>query len=191
MKQIEKEFFLMPTLEILKKIIGMYIVSEVGGIRTGGEIIEAEAYLGEEDPGSFAYGGKKGKKAIPLYGEPGVIYVYLNYGMYYLLNIVTEKKGVAGAILIRGIRPEIGIEEMLKRRRKESIKGLTDGPGKLTIALGIDAKLNGFKVYDKNSPIKLYYGNEYEVGELKFTGRIGITKGAELPYRAILMESDV
>ncbi len=188
MKQVEKEFFLMPTLEILKKIIGMYIVSEVGGIKTGGEIIEAEAYLGEEDPGSFAYGGRKGKKAMPLYGEPGEIYVYLNYGMYYLLNIVTEKKGVAGAILVRGIRPEFGVEEMLKRRRKDNIKGLCDGPGKLTIALGIDTKLNGLKVYDKKSPLRLYYGKEYEISKLKFTGRIGITKGAELPYRAVLIE---
>ncbi len=186
MKQVEKSFFKKNTLEILKNILGMSLISEIGGIKTGGMIVEAEAYLGAEDPGSFAFGGKLTKKSIPLYQEPGTVFVYLNYGMYYLLNIITEPENRAGAILIRGIKPEIGVEEMKKRRKKESIKGLTDGPGKLTIALSIDDKSNGLKVYSKDSPIKLYYNKKIIPSEIKYSGRIGISKGKELPFRAFI-----
>ncbi len=188
MKLVDKKFFQKPTLEILKEIIGMKLISKVGGIETGGMISEAEAYLGENDPGSFAFGGKKTKKSIPLYGEEGNVFIYLNYGMYYLLNIITEPEGKAGAILIRAIIPESGIEKMKERRGKKELKGLTDGPGKLSIALGITDKLNGFKVYDKNSPIQLYYGEKIDKKHLQYTPRIGISRGKELLYRVILRD---
>ena len=188
MKQINKDFFLKPTLEVLKEIIGMKLISETKGIKTGGTIVEAEAYLGENDPGSFAYKGKKTKKSIPLYGEEGTVFVYLNYGMYYLLNIITEPEGKAGAILIRSIIPEIGIEKMKERRGKKDLKDLTNGPGKLSIALGITDKLNGEKVYKKNSPLKIFYGKRFSSKKLIYTGRIGISKGKELPYRLLLKD---
>ncbi len=186
MKQVERDFFLKPTLEILKEIIGMKLISEVDGIKTGGTIVEAEAYLGENDPGSFAYGGKKTKKSIPLYGEEGRIFVYLNYGMYYLLNIITEPQGKAGAILIRAILPEMGVEKMMERRKRKDVKNLTNGPGKLCMALSIGKEHNGFKIYEKESPIKLFYGKKFLPEKLKYTGRIGISKGKKLPYRIVL-----
>jgi len=187
MKQINKRFFEKHTLEILDDILGMFLISEINGIKTGGMIVEAEAYLGADDPGSFAYGGKLTKRSTPLYGEPGNIFVYLNYGIYYLLNIITEGKGKSGAILIRGIKPEFGVEEMMKRRGKDSVKGLTDGPGKLSIALSIDDKFNNFKIYSKDSPLKLFYGERINTSRIKHTGRIGIRNGAELPYRALIL----
>ncbi len=186
MKQVEKDFFKSNTLDILKKIIGMNLVSEIGGVKTGGMIVEAEAYLGENDPGSFAYGGKRTKRSSPLYDEEGTIFVYLNYGMYFLLNIITEPKEKAGAILVRSILPEIGVDIMKKRRGKNILKGLTDGPGKLSIALGITDKLNGYKIYSPSSPLKLFYGKRIPPSKLKFTGRIGISRGQELPYRVLL-----
>ncbi len=188
MKQVEKDFFKRDTLDILNEIIGMKLVSEIGGVKTGGMIVEAEAYLGEKDPGSFAYGGKRTKRSTPLYDEEGTIFVYLNYGMYFLLNIIAEPKEKAGAILIRAILPEIGVETMKKRRGRDTIKGLTDGPGKLSIALGITDKLNGYKIYLPSSPLKLFYGEKIPFRKLKFTGRIGISRGQELPYRAFFKE---
>jgi DNA-3-methyladenine glycosylase len=186
MKQINRNFFKKPTLEILDNILGMSLITEIKGIKTGGMIIEAEAYLGADDPGSFAFGGKLTKRSTPLYGKPGNIFVYLNYGLYYLLNIITEEKEKSGAILIRGIKPEIGIKEMMRRRGKNSIKGLTDGPGKLSIALSIDNKLNNFAIYSEDSPLKLFYGKSINQSKIKHTGRIGIRNGAELPYRALI-----
>ncbi len=186
MEQVKKEFFLKSTLEILREIPGMILSTNINGFLTEGEIVEAEAYLGEEDPGSFAFGGKKGKKALPLYWEPGSVYVYLNYGMYELLNIITEMEGKAGAILIRAINPITGIEEMIKRRGINNLKNLSNGPGKLTIALGIKRDHNGLKVFKKNSPIKLFYGKRYKKEELTFTSRIGIKRGVELPYRVVV-----
>jgi len=184
MKIVKKSFFNNSTLQLFDKLIGMYLISESDGVRTGGMITEVEAYPGEDDPGSFAYKGRKTKKSKPLYHEPGSIYLYLNYGMYFLLNIITEKRGNAGSILIRAIKPEIGVNYMIERRRKK--KNIADGPGKLSIALSLDSSLNGLKVYEKKSILKLYYSDITKKKDIIYTNRIGISKGKNLKYRALL-----
>ncbi len=109
--------------------------------------------MGTDDRASHAYRGRKTKRNAPMFGPPGSIYVYLIYGKYHCLNIVTNKESFPDAVLIRAIHPLIGLEEMAKARKivlppsseipGQLLKSLTGGPGRLTQALGIDLALNG------------------------------------------------
>lgn len=128
---------------LARKLLGKYLITNFGSL-TGGMIIETEAYQGPEDRASHAFNGRRTKRTEVMFKEGGICYVYLIYGLYCLLNIVTNTKDIPHCILIRAIKPEIGIEEMLKRRHKAKIdKTLAGGPGTLTQALGIDRTCNG------------------------------------------------
>ncbi len=107
-----------------------------------GRIVETEAYFGPDDPASHAARRKTPRNLI-MFGKPGVAYIYLNYGIHFLLNVVTERGGVPGAVLIRALEPLLGEELMLKNRPVKSIVQLTNGPGKLTQAMGIDFSFYG------------------------------------------------
>ena len=108
-------FYARPTLEVLEDLIGKVLVHDVRGRRTAGIIVEAEAYIGEDDPACHAAPGPTTRNA-PLYGPPGRAYVYLNYGMHYLVNAVTESEGSPAAVLIRALDPLEGVELMARRR---------------------------------------------------------------------------
>lgn len=182
MKEVSKDFFLLDPLEALPQILGkLLIVNKVGG-----RIVEAEAYLGENDPGSFAYKGRRGIKRDALYREPGTAFIYKTHG-HCLLNIIFLEKGKPGAILIRALEPVYGIEKMKSRRGKTSEKELCSGPGKLTRALGISIDMDGTLVND--GPIKLMDGSLNPEEKIGFSGRIGIREGANLPYRAFIINS--
>ena len=112
-----------------------------------GTIIETEAYFGCDDPASHAYNGITPRSRI-MFGKPGVAYIYFCYGMYHMLNIVTEKAGTAGAVLIRAIIPLEGLEIMMKRRKKSGTRDLVNGPGKITCAYDINMKDNGRDLTD-------------------------------------------
>jgi DNA-3-methyladenine glycosylase len=107
-----------------------------------GIVVETEAYLGVGDPASHACNGPTPRSSI-MFGPPGVAYVYLNYGVHYLLNVVTEKDGTAGAVLLRGLEPVIGIDLMRENRAVKNDIDLSNGPGKLTKALGVTINHNG------------------------------------------------
>jgi DNA-3-methyladenine glycosylase len=110
-------------------------------------IIETEAYCGVEDKASHAYGNRRTKRTETMFSEGGIAYVYLCYGLHHLFNIVANKKDIPHAVLIRAIRPEIGIDTMLKRRHKEClIPSLTNGPGSLCQALGITRIHDGIEL---------------------------------------------
>ena len=151
--KLSESFYSRPTLEVLDDIIGKVLVHTVRGVRTAGVIIEAEAYVGETDPACHAAPGPTLRNR-PLYGPPGRAYVYLNYGMHYLVNAVTEPAGDPAAILIRALEPLEGTTAMRRRReRRRAVSGangrapvedadLCRGPGNLTVALGIDLRQN-------------------------------------------------
>lgn len=146
-------------------------------------IVEAEAYIGEDDPACHAAPGPT-KRNEPLYGPPGVAYVYLNYGMHYLVNAVTEPQGAPAAVLIRALAPLEGIPLMLKRRAngKRPIDqiDLCRGPGNLTKALGITLRENRLDLTDSRLWIE---DRGLEPGRVRWGTRIGITRGAERPWR--------
>lgn len=173
---------------LAKDLLGKLLITEIDGIQTGGIITETEAYS-EIEKGCHAYNKRKTERTKIMFEQGGLSYVYFCYGMHHLFNIVTGKKGIAQAILIRAIQPTIGLEEILKRRNKIKMeKNLCNGPGKICQALGITKMHYGLNLtYDKiwleKSTIKI----EDEI--ISITPRIGIDYAEEdkdLPWRFVL-----
>ncbi len=142
-------------------------------------IIETEAYLGSEDEASHAYCGRTKRNSL-MFGSPGIIYVYLIYGMYHCFNITCEKKDSPGAVLIRSLLPQVGISEMKKRRNKEMLKDIASGPAKLVQALNIDIADNGFSILSESLYI---LDKKIEKFQVECGPRIGISKANKLNYR--------
>src|SRR4030043_2169225 len=155
---LPRKFYGRDTSKVARDLLGKALVKYKGSEMVGGIIMETEAYYGPDDPASHAYNGKTPRSKI-MFGKPGISYVYLCYGMYHLLNIVTENEGCPGAVLIRVLEPVWGIDTM-KERRNLDIR-LTDGPGKLTIALGIDIKDNGKDIVTGENNIYIF---DYRIG---------------------------
>jgi DNA-3-methyladenine glycosylase len=143
--KLSREFYLRPdVLSVAKDLLGkLLVVPGPGGERVSGKIVEVEAYRGPEDRASHAYGGRRTKRTETMYGAGGVAYVYFVYGMYYQFNVVSNAADIPHAILVRALEPVEGIELMRTRRHSHPDHNLTNGPGKLCIAMGIDRRLNG------------------------------------------------
>src|SRR5678809_313727 len=120
-RRLPRSFYERPTLQVLEGLIGKVLVHDLPGRRTSGVITEAEAYVGEDDPACHAAPGPTRRNA-PLYGPPGMAYVYLNYGIHYLVNAVTEAEGWPAAVLIRALEPKDGIPLMRRRRAFRTAK---------------------------------------------------------------------
>ncbi len=141
-RRLARSFFDRPTLIVARELLGQRLVRVRNGRRLAGLITETEAYLGETDLASHARPGRTARNAV-MYGQPGCAYVYFTYGMHWCLNVVTEREGFPSAVLLRAIAPVESVAEMRRRRGPVPEKNLTDGPAKLTQALGIDGRLNG------------------------------------------------
>jgi DNA-3-methyladenine glycosylase len=164
-------------------LLGKKLFTEIDGKRTSGIITETEAYAGILDRGSHAYGGRRTKRTETMYMPGGVAYVYLCYGVHALFNVVTGPSDNPLAVLIRAVFPADGINEIMERR-KHPKKNVADGPGKLTMALGITTAHNAVSLTED-----LIWLEEFAHfdDELVHTGpRIGIDyagEDAKLPYR--------
>jgi DNA-3-methyladenine glycosylase len=142
--KLSREFYTRSNvLTVARELLGkLLVVPARDGKRTSGIIVETEAYRGPQDRASHAYGGRRTNRTETMYGIGGTVYVYFVYGMYNQFNIVTNVNDIPHAVLIRAVEPVGGIELMRKRRHGQSDHNLTNGPGKLCIALGIDRKLD-------------------------------------------------
>jgi len=141
MPRLPRRFFARPTLEVARDLLGQRLVRVWNGKRLAGIISETEAYIGESDLACHARFGRTPRSEV-MYHAPGHVYVYFTYGMHWMLNVVTEMEDFPAAVLVRAIMPTEGMPLMRERRgRPDAI--LTDGPAKLTQALGIDRQLNG------------------------------------------------
>lgn len=142
---LSRDFYERPTLIVAKDLLGKVLVHRSPAGVAAGMIVETEAYIGESDPACHAAPGPT-RRNQPLYGPPGIAYVYLNYGIHYLVNAVTEPEGSPAAVLIRALEPVDGIELMQTRRapagRAIALHELCRGPGNLTRALGITLNEN-------------------------------------------------
>jgi DNA-3-methyladenine glycosylase len=183
---LPRAFFDRPTLEVARDLIGTRVVHEARGLRTSGVIVETEAYIGEDDPASHAAAGLTPRTAL-MYGRAGVAYVYLNYGVHYLLNAVTEGERRPAAVLIRALMPEEGLAAMCRRRGvprvtvPDAATGLCRGPGNLTRALGISLRQNGVDLCG-GSRLTIEEGPG-PPGPIVWGPRIGIRVGVERPWR--------
>jgi len=188
MGKLLRKFYSRKTGIVAQELLGKILIHKTGEGIISGKIVESEAYLGQEDPGSHAYRGITRRNSI-MFGPAGKAYIYLVYGNHYCLNVVTEKDGVGGAVLIRALEPKEGIQLMKKHRRiDDPLTRLTNGPGKLTEALGITGSMNGADLTGNNLFIMCQIGSRKKESPSKdfsiiSTGRIGIRKGRNLPYR--------
>ena len=180
-ERLPAAFYARPTLDVAAELIGKVLVHEVRGRRAAGVIVEAEAYIGEADPACHAAPGPTRRNA-PLYGPPGRAYVYLNYGIHYLVNAVTEPEGSPAAVLIRALAPLEGIDLMRRRRgrREDDPAGLCRGPGNLTVALGINLRQNTTDL--TSSPLAIE-DHRIRVPDIAWSPRIGIRVGTEQRWR--------
>ena len=179
-------------VEVAKQLLGKFLLTKIDGIVTGGMILETEAYRAPEDRASHAYGLKRTKRNEAMYAKGGISYIYLIYGIHYLFNVVTNVAEMPHAVLIRSIDPQIGIEEMLKRRHKQrKERNLTSGPGALCQALAITKALNGSPL--SGPPIWIEdRGIVLSNKMITATPRIGIDyagKDAKLPWRFLMTPS--
>ncbi|MFC1975418.1 DNA-3-methyladenine glycosylase [Chloroflexota bacterium] len=143
---IGQEFFNHPTLTVARMLLGQRLVREFEGQRLSGLIVETEAYIGPTDTACHASKGRTPRTEV-MFGPSGHTYVYLVYGMHYMLNIVTEAEDFPAAVLIRALEPVEGLAVMQANRNNQSNpRHLTNGPGKLCQALTIDKTLNNWDV---------------------------------------------
>jgi len=176
-----KKFFNRPTVDLAKALLGKYLC--LGNLK--GMIVETEAYLYKDDPGCHASRGKTVRNA-PMFGPAGNTYVYLIYGMYHCINIVSGKEGEGEAVLLRSLEPIEGIPLMQRRRKTKKIENLCNGPGKLTQAFGITKKHNNLSLL--KGPIQILDNKKsYKIAK---STRIGLTEGKDLELRFFIKDSE-
>jgi DNA-3-methyladenine glycosylase len=185
---LPREFYARPTLEVAADLIGKVLMHETASGITSGIIVETEAYIGESDPACHAAPGPTIRNA-PLYGPPGIAYVYLNYGIHYLVNAVTEPEGSPAAVLIRALEPLEGQATMRRRRRAVTSipASLCRGPGNLSRALGISLKHNRADLTQSALRIE---DRGLVKREVVWGPRVGISVGVEHPWRCYAAGSE-
>lgn len=190
MKKLERPYYLNPDAGFLAKhLLGKILYTERDGLVTAGRIVETEAYFGTDDKASHAYGGRRTARTEPMYGEGGYAYVYLCYGIHYLLNIVTSGEDDPKCVLIRAVEPIAGKEIMEFRRQMSADKtAISSGPASAAKALGIDLSFNrkdvtGDEIWIEDTGIC------YTPDEIAEVPRIGIAYAGDhafLPLRFYL-----
>ncbi|AIZ64774.1 3-methyladenine DNA glycosylase [Hymenobacter sp. DG25B] len=131
-------------VQIARELIGKHLFTHFDGVLTGGRIVETEAYAHINDQACHSHLGRYTARTRIMYEAGGVAYAYLIYGRYTLFNVITNEAGKADAVLIRGLEPLVGLEEMMLRRGLSTpARNLTGGPGLLTQALGIGTRHYG------------------------------------------------
>ncbi len=177
--------------KIARELLGKVLFTRLGGVVTGGMIVETEAYSWKEK-GCHAYDGRMTERNKIMFEMGGHAYVYLCYGVHNLFNVVTNRKGLADAVLIRALEPIQGLNEMKKRRGElQNPLHLTSGPGKLTKALGIDRNFNGKFLLNGEVWIE-DLGEKVNKKSIVASTRIGIDyagKDARLPWRFLIREN--
>jgi len=174
-------------VKIAKELLGKILVTKWNNIETSGRIVEVEAYNGVVDKASHAAGGRRTNRNEVMYGEGGMSYVYLCYGIHHLFNVVTNRPETPHAILIRALEPIRGIDVMLERTGKKKLDNtLTKGPGNVSKALGISFKVHsGLSLLSKELFIA---EDDFKLSkkDIIASPRIGVDYAGEdalLPYR--------
>lgn len=182
--KLDRQFYLRSGLIVARELIGKKLICKSEEGITGGIIIETEAYMGVSDAASHSYRNRRTKRTEAMFNEGGHAYIYLIYGMYFCMNVVANIKDVPEAVLIRALQPTDGIDLMKKRRNRQSMKELCNGPGKLTKALGINKRHYNIDLCSD----EMYIENTDLMPEIMTTERINIDyagEAAKYPWRFI------
>lgn len=173
---LPRRFYERAATEVARALLGKVLAH--GNVSA--RIVETEAYLGLADEAAHAWRGRTPRTQV-IFGPPGHAYVYLIYGMHDCLNVVSEPEGSPGCVLIRALEPLTGIAVMKRRRWADRLQDLTNGPGKLTRALGITLRHNGVDL--TRGPITIAEPSHSESFEIAVSPRIGITRNVDSPLR--------
>lgn len=176
MDRLDREFYLQDTVKVARQLLGKTLVRKIGRTTISGIITETEAYRQSDDPASHAHHSITPRNQA-MFGMVGCAYVYFTYGMYHCMNVVAKnKRHSAGAVLIRAIEPQDGIDIMMKNRKTKDLANLANGPAKLAIALDITKKQYGEDLVESDS---LYITEGVKVSKIRSAPRIGIRVGLD------------
>ncbi len=177
-------------LHVAPELLGWTIETTIEGVTTSGRIVETEAYEGADDPASHAHHPVLGLRHTPrvasMYGPPGTLYVYRSYGIHWCANVVCGPEGEPGAVLIRAVEPTVGLATIVGRRPKARRPvEIAGGPGRLTVALGIDGTHDGLDlVADGGGAVRLHPPQRSVDPSTVVAGpRIGISAAVDRPWR--------
>lgn len=187
--KLERDFYLRPGLLVAPDLIGKQLVHHSSEGTTKGIIVEVEAYIGPDDAASHTYKALHTKRTAVQYGPGGFAYIYFIYGLHTCMNVVVNRENCPEAVLIRALQPTYGVELMKKRRHKDSIRDLCNGPGKLSQAMGIEKKDYGIDLCGEKMYIEAV---EDMVPSIAATKRINIDYSGEAidyPWRFVLKDS--
>lgn len=196
-RALPRSFYLLPTLEVARRLLGKILIHVSPQGRTSGRIVETEAYL-QDDPACHAvfkqgcagqdqWVIRKTKRNKTMFGPPGHAYVYFSYGNHCCLNVVTQPEHIPEAVLIRAVEPLEGISLMQRRRRTGDLTLLAAGPGRLTEAMGITLALDGSDM--TRPPLWIADAPDVPNHQIEATPRIGIRHAADRPWRFIIASS--
>ena len=177
---LSPSFYDRPTELVARELLGAVLECRTDDGVASGRIVETEAYLGPHDPACHAVVGRT-ERTWHLHGPAGIAYVYFIYGVHWCFNAVTREEGHGSAVLVRAIEPVNGVALMRERRGGVKDAQLTNGPGKLCQALGIDGAMNGLRL--DRRPLRVLAGEAVADSEVEVTARVGITKAADWPLR--------
>ncbi|GBC92047.1 Putative 3-methyladenine DNA glycosylase [bacterium HR15] len=179
MQPLPVAFYLQPTVEVARQLLGQWLVVQTAEGWVGGRIVEAEAYR-QDDPASHSYRGRTERNA-PMFGPPATAYVYLIYGVHECFNAVCQPEGIGEAVLIRALEPCFGWEWMRRRRPHAPDHALCRGPGNLCRALGITRALNGESLI--TGRIRILQGDPLPDSKVLCTPRIGVRQAKDRLWR--------
>jgi DNA-3-methyladenine glycosylase len=160
---LPRAFYARPVLQVARACVGKILVRRSPEGLAAGRVVEAEAYRGPEDLAAHSAGGRRTPRTEVMFGPAGHVYIYLLYGLHWALNVVAAEEGQPHAVLIRALEPLVGLDMMSRRRGVPPDRiELTNGPGKLTQALGLDGRAYGADLCD--GPLTLIDGPAGRIG---------------------------
>ena len=181
MESLGRRWFESDAAELAPRLLNKLVVSSVGGVRVVGRITEVEAY-DEADAASHTFAGPTERNRV-MFGPAGHLYVYLSYGIHHCANVVAGPSGSGQAVLLRGLEPVDGLDTIRVRRGRRPDRELTDGPGKLCRALGIDLSHNGMDLLAAGAVVTLVHDGTEPPASPVIGPRIGISKAVDTPWR--------
>ena len=179
MKLTEAFYTREDTVEMARELIGKFVYTDINGQKTGGMIVETEAYMGVTDSSCHSFNNRKSVKNASMFNNGGVAYMYICYGIHDMFNIVTGSEGDSQVILIRAIEPTIGVDAMKERRGDIPLNRLAKGPGSLAKALGLNRSFDNASLLDNTLWIE-DQGIVIASGAIVESARIGL--GCPEPY---------